>query len=134
MYPLDKGLETSEVTSSSEDWRYILKSRANANSLYRTNVNVAGQYCLVIAPDNYDYQNKPLKESYTADEWAATEVDGLVCLPYIYMRVGSGFLSEYGYWTSTPHGEYGDVAYSVSNEIISESPRSYGMPIRLVRY
>jgi len=64
---------------SEAEWNYLLENRTNASNLYRVNVTVAGKNCcLIFAPDAY---SGTIKESYTAEEWATAEADGLVCLP-----------------------------------------------------
>lgn len=91
-------------TLSKDEWFYLLKTRTRAAELYKNEVPINGRYNLVIAPDAF---TGTIKSSYTAEEWAAAEADGLVCLP-------AGGHSESGYsgirypsrgyyWSSTPY-------------------------------
>ncbi|MCQ2195923.1 MAG: fimbrillin family protein [Bacteroidaceae bacterium] len=73
-----------------DEWYYITRTsgtvRANADKLRKLNATVDGvPNCLILAPDDYDFNTKPLKDSYTLEE--ANEL-GLLCLP------PSGYLSE----------------------------------------
>jgi len=103
--------------------------------------------CLVIAPDTciggYSFNNK--KTSYSAEDWAAAEAAGIVCLPPAGMRSGSTVYSDdYGgfYWTSVICERDNTSAYYMS---FFKSYSSYkfdpgyaynyrlsGLPIRLV--
>lgn len=91
-------------TLSKDEWFYLLKTRTRAAELYKNEVAINGRYNLVIAPDAF---TGTIATSYTAEEWAAAEADGLVCLP-------AGGHSESGYssirnpsrgyyWSSSPY-------------------------------
>lgn len=89
-------------TLSSEEWDYLLSTRANADKLHRAGVNVCGvENCLVIAPDNF---SGDIAEHYNNEGWAAVEAIGFVCLPSAGYRYGVGVdgTGRNGfYWTSS---------------------------------
>ena len=119
------------------EWAYLLKSRKNADKLNRNMVNVNGiGQCLVIAPDGY---TGTINSSYTAEEWAEAEAEGLVCLVSNGFRGGkTKYESDRGYyWTSTPLPFNTPFSYYLEfyDNIILESAinKNCGMLMRLVK-
>lgn len=128
------------------EWKYLINSRDDASNLYKYGVSVttsAGTEanCLIIAPDGYDYTAHPLKTTYTADEWAAAEALGLVCLPTSGYRYDSYLYDggRYGcYWSSSPNAysayrAYFLYFYSDDVDPASYNRRDYGYSLRLVK-
>ena len=141
-YRLNIGSLSDLYVLSSAEWDYLISSRTNASSLYKSSVTVNGVTgCLVIAPDDYDYTTTPLLSSYTESEWATAEEAGLVCLPPAGYRESSTF--EYQdnswvlYWSATPDASdaaracYLHFLNGIYNNTAT-SPREHGFPIRLV--
>ena len=120
------------------EWAYLLKSRKNADKLNRNMVNVNGiGQCLVIAPDGY---TGTINSSYTAEEWAEAEAEGLVCLVSNGFRGGkTKYESDCGYyWTSTPMPFNTPLSYFLEfydNIIILEIAinKNCGLLMRLVK-
>lgn len=92
---------------SMDEWRYLADQRCGgyygAVAHWRFPVSVAGvDSCVVFSPDDY---TGTIAESYTAEEFALTEADGLVCLPPM-QRMDETY--PYGrmtptYWSATPY-------------------------------
>lgn len=103
--------------------------------------NIAGRSCVIMKPDGF---NGEIKDSYTAEEWAAAEAAGLVALPFAGSRSVTIIYDtgRYGYYrSSTPDLEreniydeyYAYHAYFRSyNAGTDYGVRNYGWPIRLV--
>jgi len=138
---LTVGDMTGLYTLSIDEWTYLLNTDGSAavrDGKIKKNVSVAGKAgCLVIAPDDF---SGSIAASYTADEWAAAENNGLICLPPAGSRNGNVFdTTTQGmgyYWSSTPYASavtksnfflyFGPFVYSSSQD------RSVGSAIRLV--
>ncbi|HBJ77196.1 MAG TPA: hypothetical protein DDY68_05310, partial [Porphyromonadaceae bacterium] len=132
---------------SKDEWKNLLglldatAPRANANSLYKNNVTVGGVgKCLIIAPDDYDYNTNQLKEIYTLAE---VNNLGLVCLPPAGYRKFSngGVVFESGgqsgfYCFSVPDSQDINQAcrlyFSSSNMDVLTSYRNNGQSVRAV--
>jgi len=127
------------------EWYYLLNSRPNASSLRKNGVSVttsAGTVanCAVIAPDGYDYTAHPLQTSYTAEEWAAAEALGLVCLPAAGTRFNSQLNlqgTDGDYWASGVYSEnvvYTNVLFIQSTYFnLNCAERYWCYSIRLVK-
>lgn len=136
---------------SYDEWHYLFDpyyGRANAGYLYRYPVTVCGVEGVVIAPDNYDYVNSPLLDSYDEAAFAAAEAAGIVFLPGMGVRAGDELLEEgyWTYWTSTMSSDVREYATSMVGtnynnydaggyQILGETtdPRNTGRGIRLVQ-
>lgn len=127
-------------TLSMLEWKYLLKGRTNADNLSKNHVSVCGmEECLIIAPDNFE---GTIKDSYNAEEWAAAEAQGLVCLPiagYLFSSYGD-VSSGFGYyWSSAPWTISGAqfIGFSKDTEGVAydgrEYTRRYACAVRLVR-
>ena len=92
-------------TLSTDEWRYLFKTRTNASKLYKYGVTVCGKTnCLIIAPDGY---TGIIAASYDASTWPVAEAAGLVCLPAAGRRYGSSVSNVGGlgyYWSSSALG------------------------------
>ncbi|MBQ0079922.1 MAG: hypothetical protein KBS95_00020 [Alistipes sp.] len=126
-------------TLSMVEWKYLFKSRANADKLYKINVSVCGkENSLVIAPDNFQEEIKP---TYQEEEWAKVQRDGLVCLLMAgYTFASNTPYSSVGYyWSSAPwtisgaqHIAFAKIIDDIAFES-RESIRDYGCCVRLVK-
>lgn len=130
---------------NSDEWSFLLFGRPYAGYLCKKDVRVADTSgCLIIACDDYDYTNHPIKSKYTAQEWEEAEALGLLCLPPTGYRTGTYITAEWNehYWTASPgrnrdestinHRGWEIQAGQTSINIWTEV-RSRGNSLRLVR-
>ncbi len=123
---------------SKAEWEYLIETRANASSLYKKSVTVAGKAgCLIIAPDNY---TGSIADSYDAAAWATAEAAGLVCLPIAGHRDNDNPFdagAAGNYWASTPDASADQAMRLCFNAedvyTFLNNPRQYGFPLRLVK-
>jgi len=125
---------------SQGEWNYLITSRTNAANLCKSGVSVTNNgstysNCLIIAPDGFE---STLKSSYTLEE---VNCLGLVCLPdakfYTTGLIYTGSTLCY-YWTSTTKDSSTLTSHiilfdSTTIRVDLDSPRSDGLPLRLVR-
>lgn len=126
-------------TLSMDEWDFLFHSRESASQLYATRVTVCGRTnCVIIAPDEYyDNFDNLFQSSYTAEEWAAAEAKGFVCIPAAGDRLSNEIGStgyESFYWTSEPNEDsHALVAHlSFIQYIVNQNARGYGQAVRLV--
>lgn len=127
---------------SDAEWEYLIKSRPNASSLYKSRVSISDYSTdhIIIAPDGF---KGTLSDHYnTVDDVNSL---GLICLPYAgHRETGSSEISypkDSGkYWTSTPTDPaYRDRAYifqfidSTGKWLLTKYDRNIGCSIRLVQ-
>lgn len=127
-------------TLKSDEWTYLLQSRANAQQLQGV-ATVNGYTGLILLPDNwYDTGHTALVSSYTSGEWETMENAGAVFLPAAGYRWGSTKMFEVGvsgeYWSASFGAT--DEAYDLDFKSGSVNPmsnysREYGFSVRLVR-
>ena len=126
-------------TLTTKEWQYLFGKSGKRDGRFKYDVTVCGYpYCIVIAPDDWDIINEPLKQNYTILEWESAEAAGLVCLPPAGVRSGS-YGENVGsiglYWSSSAFGE-SDAYYIYfdSDPVLpdDDAPRSFGMSVRLV--
>lgn len=127
-------------TLKSDEWTYLLQSRANAQQLQGV-ATVNGYTGLILLPDNwYDTGHTALVSSYTSGEWETMENAGAVFLPAAGYRWGSTKMFEVGvsgeYWSASFGAT--DEAYDLDFKSDSVNPmsnysREYGFSVRLVR-
>ena len=123
------------------EWEYLLESRTNASSLCG-NAYVNGVRGLVLLPDNWKCPrgvafNSGFSEyigewqTFTVEQWSKLEVAGAIFLPYAGFRIG--LKAEEGafasYWTATNKNHH----YAKGLKDIASTPRSCGLPVRLVK-
>lgn len=99
---------------------------------------IDGINCAILLPDGYT--RDILKDSYTAEEWAAAEAEyGLVALPFAGLRDGSSVdnVGSYGYyWSCTPDEDSAVNAYDrcfyPEGSCWYSHYRDFGRSVRLV--
>lgn len=123
------------------DWLHLCNKRDNASNLRKfpvtvkngdkTNVN-----CLIIAPDDYDFVNNPLKDEYTLEEINQLN---LACLPCAGCRPFGQSPQSYEYkvliyWADDTANDFtAYLLYCKEGELSSWFyNRNYARPIRLV--
>lgn len=120
-------------TLTADEWKYLIENNPKGPS------KVNGIDGIVLVPYNMSFT---IADSYTAEEWAAAEAQGLVFLPYSGHRNPTDLsvekVAESGwYWTATNSGTRKAKAVEcVSGNIglITLAPdRSYGCSVRLVQ-
>ena len=120
-------------TLTADEWTYLLEHHQQGHAV------VEGVTGVILVPIN---TTVTLADSYSADEWAAAEAQGLVFLPYTGYRAPSSSevidLTNNGkYWTATtPSGNrYADAIICTSHaEMLSVAPNRYfGHAVRLVK-
>lgn len=90
---------------------------------------------IVIAPSDY---SKGMKYSYTLEEWAEAEKDGLICFPYCGSRLdGTTFyVEDCDIFTSSPFGDSQAYRLSIYSDSRTypkfETSRSRACSLRLV--
>ena len=127
-------------TLKSDEWAYLLQSRANAQQLQGV-ATVNGYTGLILLPDNwFDNGHTSLVDSYTSGEWETMESAGAVFLPAAGYRWGSSKMYEVGV-----SGEYWSASFSTTDEAydldfksgninpMNTFSREYGFSVRLVR-
>lgn len=128
---------------SSDEWLYLIKTRANASNLRKYGVSVTNNSttytnCLIIAPDGFA---GTLQSSYTLADINSL---GLVCLPAVGCRQGSydggSVLCNAGdcgyYWSSTPaESDWALNLFFESDGIYASgsNTRDIGHSLRLVK-
>ena len=131
-------LDTTWRTLTKEEWDYLLNTRTNAANL-RTKYLVHGVGGLILLPDNWDLDARPLS-AISDDTWATWESLGAVFLPSTGYRSGTtvtNVSTEANYWTSTRYESDATNAYhlyvpSSGTLQIGHSKIYYGMAVRLV--
>ena len=148
--PISNGgyVESMWRTLTSDEWRYMFESRANASNLYGA-ATVNGINGIVILPDGWSdipdiftfnpgsgaYSQNP----YTYDEWSKMEAAGAVFLPasgYRYGTVVDGMGSVGYYWSVTSEGTTSEeYIFFDSEDLLRESDgkRGEGNSVRLVK-
>ncbi len=146
-------------TLSVKEWKYLIKSRPNADELYSTatlTVNGNEIYGIILLPDEWETPSGLSLDCseeadywsniYDTSEWSKLEAAGAVFLPAAGYRYAKEEyeLDEMGtYWTSTPYSDEPTLFYtfSVMEEreeyayAIGETASGYGMgcSVRLVQ-
>lgn len=135
-------------TMATHEWRYLIAERPNASQLHST-ATVDGKCGMILLPDNFelpdgiDYQPNGTNFNlniYNQQQWTILESAGAVFLPTTGYRNGVQVYDHTtagNYWSST-RGD-ADRAYYLGFQSsgiytgASQSPRSYGYAVRLVR-
>ena len=136
-------------TLTSEEWDYLLNTRANATML-KGIAQVVGVNGVVLLPDNWDASvvgvafnpgfglNDFTINTIDADQWLTMEKAGAVFLPATGMRLGTTlyFHNEYcQYWSATPfNANYAFyINASASEMYMTNNGRSTAQAVRLVK-
>ena len=124
-------------TLTKDEWDYLLNTRTNAANL-RTKYLVHGVGGLILLPDNWDLDARPLS-AISDDTWATWESLGAVFLPSTGYRTGTtpkDVSTEANYWTSTRYSSDATTAYHLyvpasGDPQMGHSAIYYGMAVRL---
>lgn len=140
-------------TLTSNEWQYLISTRANATSKYGT-ATIDGRFKgLVLLPDEWnlpsgvsfapgftgsDILDDYSQNNYTIEEWKKMEEAGALFFPAAGVRLGSEIwnVNNYGlYWSSTPDTDLKcrDMWFSSAIAWPASDERYLGFSVRLVK-
>ena len=140
-------------TLTTDEWKYILKTRQSANDL-QSEATVCGISGYILLPDDfvqpeglswnsmsYNYSTN----TYDQEAWEKMESAGAVFLPAAGHRVGknvyglgvAGIKDNGNYWSATHGSQYTGTAFVAKFEgaggEVKDVSRDYGFSVRLVK-